>query len=100
MSDLLYKLLPMLLSLTLSLSIYLKIDEKYAVTNKISSKLRIQQQWKAFFCVNCIMISILIIGVFGIYVIDIPAIIYSILSGILAGMGIGMANKMSIKKSK
>jgi len=98
MNSLLYKSLIMLLPLILSQIIYFKIDKRYDITNTISSKIPIQQQWRAAFCFCCVVISIFVIGVFGIYVIEIPDTIYNILNGILAGIGIGMTSKMSIKK--
>jgi len=100
MNIFLYKLLPMLLSLTLSQIIYLKIDKRYKLTNKISSKLRIKQEWTAFFCLCCGMLIILIIGLLDIHVIDIPVTIFFILYGVLIGIVNGMSNKISIKKSE
>ena len=41
MNDLLYKLIPMILALAIGQTIYLKIDKKYEITNKINLKLRI-----------------------------------------------------------
>lgn len=98
MNDLLNKLLPMILSLALSQFIYIKIDKKYEVTNKVSSKLHIKHEWKASFCVCCTFICILSIGVLGIYVIDIPEILYSILNGILIGTCVSITNKRSSNK--
>ena len=98
MNSLLYKSLTMLLPLILSQIIYLKIDKRYYITNTISSKISIQQQWKAAFCFCCVVISIFVIGIFGIDVIGIPDTIYNILNGILAGIGLGMISKMSSKK--
>jgi hypothetical protein len=93
----LYRSIPILLSLILSEFIYINIDKKYEVTNKISSKLHIKQEWKTCFCICCAFIGMLIIGVFGIYVIDIPELLYSILSGILMGTSISIVAKMSHK---
>ncbi|WP_032121033.1 hypothetical protein [Clostridium amazonitimonense] len=101
MKDLLNKLLPilpMLLTLTLSQIIYLKMDKRYGLTNKISAKLPVKQDQKELFCICCFMISMLIIGVFGIYVIHIPSTIYFGLSGILLGIGISVTHKISLIK--
>lgn len=100
MNTLLYKLLPMILSLGLTQIIYLKTDERYKLTSKISSKLPMKQEWKAFFCFCCAMLIMLVIGVLGIYVIDIPATIYFILCGILTGIGVSISNKISVKKNE
>ena len=98
MNDLLYRSLPWILSLTLSQFIYIKIDKKYEVTNKVSLKLHIKQDWKACFCICCMFICILVVGILGIYVIDIPSILYSIVCGIITGIGISMVTKMSTNK--
>lgn len=95
MNDLLYKLIPMILALVLGQTIYLKIDKKYEITNKINIKLRIKQEWKAFFCVCCLMISLLIIGILGIYVLDIKPIVYFILCGLLTGLNNIIAVKLN-----
>lgn len=95
MNDLLYKLIPMILALVLGQTIYLKIDKKYEITNKINIKLRIKQEWKAFFCVCCLMVSLLIIGILGIYVLDIEPIVYFILCGLLTGLNNIIAVKLN-----
>lgn len=95
MNDLLYKLIPMILALAIGQTIYLKIDKKYEITNKINLKLRIKQEWKAFFCVCCLMVSLLIIGILGIYVIDVQPIVYFILCGFLTGISSIMAFKLN-----
>jgi uncharacterized membrane protein len=74
------------------------MDKRYKLTNKISLKFRIKQEWTAFFCLCCGMIIILIIAVLDIYVIDIPVTIFFILGGVLTGIVNGMSNKISIKK--
>jgi hypothetical protein len=98
MANSLVKALPMLLSMMISQLIYLKIDSKYNVTNKISSRLSIRQEFKAFLCICSVLISILIIGVIGIYVIDITNTLYGIISGLLAGIGIVISVKLSKKQ--
>jgi len=99
MANSLVKALPMLLSMMIRQLIYLKIDNKYNVTNKISSRLSIRQELKAFFCICCVMISILIIGVIGIYVIDINNTLYGVISGTLTGIGISISVKLSKKQT-
>lgn len=100
MNALLYKVLPMILSLGLTEIIYLKTDERYNLTSKISLKLPMKQKWKALFCFCCAMMIMLVIGVLGIYVIDIPATLYFIFCGILTGIGVSISNKMSVKKNE
>lgn len=90
MNDLIYKLLPMVLSVTISQITYLKIDKRYNVTNRISLRLHIKQEWMAFFGVCSTFIIMLIIGILGIYIIDIPSIAFFMLGGILTGVVVGM----------
>lgn len=85
----------MILASAIAYTIYLIIDKKYKITNKIDLKLHIKQKWKACFCVSCLMISLLIIGILGIYIIDIQPIVYYIISGVLVGVGNGMAYKLN-----
>ena len=99
MQSLIYKIFPMLLSLSLTQIIYFKIDKKYEVTKKINLKLRIRQEWKAFFCVTSSFVFILGVGILGIYVIEIPTTVYFILCGIYSGFSIGVANKISMIKN-
>ena len=86
-------LVPMILTMVLTEIIYIKIDKKYEVTNKICAKLHIEQEWIRFYGVCCGIISIVIIGVLDIDIINIPEIFYYISGGILAGIGIGTNNK-------
>ncbi|MGH4123802.1 MAG: hypothetical protein ACREV6_12825 [Clostridium sp.] len=102
MGRLLYKILPilpMMLSLALILFIYPKIDEKYGITNKVSLKLKVGQEWKPFFCVCSFLVFILGVGILGIYIIEIPNTVYFILCGIYGGFSIGIANKLTIRKN-
>lgn len=45
------------------------------------------------------MISLLFIAAIGIYVIEIPTIVYSMLCGVLTGTSIGVSNKIKIKNN-
>ena len=93
----LHKSMPLLISMALSIIIYFNIDKKDKFTKKISSYITIKQEWKACFCVCCVFLGMLIIGILGIYVISIPNFIYSALTGIIAGVGISIAIKISPK---
>ena len=99
MYGLLSKILPMILSLALSQFIYFKIDKKYGVTNKISLKLRMRQEWKPTFCAGIGLVFPLVLGIMGVYVIEIPTTVYFILSGIFTGIGISISNKITIEKN-
>jgi hypothetical protein len=80
----------MVLSLTITQLIYLKIDKKYNMTNRISLILHIKQEWMAFWGLCSTFIIMLIIGILGIYIIDIPPVAYFILGGLLSGVVVGM----------
>ena len=86
-------LVPMILTMVLSKIIYIKIDKKYDVTNKVCAKLHIEQEWISFYAICCGVISVVIIEVLDIEIINIPKIFYYILGGIFAGIGIGTNNK-------
>jgi hypothetical protein len=90
MNDFLYKLLPMILSLMISQIIYMKSDKKYDITNKISLKLHIKQEWMAFLFFCFTFVIMFIIGILNIYVINIPSAVYFTLGGILTGITVGM----------
>lgn len=93
MNNLVWNLVPMMLTMALSKYIYINIDKKYEVTNKVCTKLHIEQEWIGFYSMCCGIICILIILVLGIEIIDIPEIFYYILAGISAGISNGTNNK-------
>jgi len=98
MNALMYRFLPMIISLALGQFIYIKIDEKYDVTNKISSKLHIKQKWKGLVCYCFILIVITIISVLQIYVIDVPDTVNSIIAGCFIGISVSITTKISNNK--
>lgn len=100
MNNFFIKLLSLVLPMTISNIIYLKADKKYNVTEKLSSKFHIKKEWMAFSSIWLLLIIIIIIGVLGIYVIDIPEILYFIFVGIGGGIvnGMHIPNKVSSKK--
>jgi len=102
MKDLLYKLLPMLLSMALAQIIYFKVDERYGITDKINSKLPVKEEWKRFFYF-CSLIAVMFIigvidGVISKYVMDISPTVFFTVGGALTGICIGIINKMRVKK--
>ena len=94
----LIKALPMLISMIISQFIYLKMDDKYNITNRISSRLPIRKELKAAFFTCGSLISMLIIGVISIYIINIPDTLYLIIIGTLTGVCIDVSAKLSTKK--
>lgn len=100
MNNLLYHIIPMALSLAITEFIYFKIDKKYNITNKLDLILHIKQEWKPCFYVSSSMIILIIIGIIGIYVIDIQPTIYFIICGFLTGAGSSIAYKLNYKENK
>lgn len=89
------KILPMLISMTIIQFIYFKIDNKYDMTNKISLKIPIKQELKPLLFTCCMFLGIIIIGLIGIYIIDINYTLYGVISGILVGFCNGISYKLS-----
>lgn len=100
MNNYLSRLLTLVLPMTISNIIYIRVDKKYNVTEKLSSKLHIKKEWMAFSSIWLFLLIIIIIGVLGIYVIDIPEILYFIFAGTAVGIvnGMNITNKVNQKK--
>ena len=98
MNSFLVRVMPMLLAMIISQLIYFIIDNKCNITNKINSRCPIRQEFKALFCICCVLISIIIIGIVGIYIIDMDDTLYGIIVGVLAGIGISISVKLPKKK--
>lgn len=100
MNDFLYKLLSLVLPLTISNIIYLKVDKRYSLTKKLSLKLHIKQEWMAFWSACLLFITMLIVGILGVYVIHIPDVLYFALGGTAAGIvnGMKIPNKIHLEK--
>ncbi|MDR3598749.1 hypothetical protein [Clostridium sp.] len=95
MNDFLSKLLPMIIPMMLSQIVYCKIDKKKEITNKLSSKLGIQQEWLPFCAFLSSSIILLIMFYFGI-----PVLLFLALGGTVTGIVCGMQCNLSIKKGK
>ena len=90
MKDFIFKYLPFLISMLISQFVYYKLNKKYKITDKISLKLHIKQDWLAFFFICFTFTLILIIGIMGIYLINISTVTFSIICGIATGITISM----------
>lgn len=90
----LYQIMPMIVAVILGQVIYLKADKKYNLTKKVDLKLKMKQQWKAPFCVACILMLLLILGVIG----SVHQTLYSSLSGFITGAGTVICNKLAKRK--
>lgn len=96
MNDLLYKLILMMVSSILSQIIYLVIDAKYEITNKVDLKVRIKRVWKPSFCYCCVVMLILIVWSLSTYVVNMPSQVFFTLCGVFTGVGSSISQKMSI----
>ena len=87
--------LPMIIALSLSMIIYFSIDKNNKITNKINSYINIDYKWRPCFFVCSTFLITFIVGILGIYIIHIPDLIYSVLSGIILGVGTSISVKTS-----
>lgn len=94
------KSMPLLISMVLSMIIYFNMDKEDNFTQKISAYIPIKQEFKSLFCVFLVFLIIPIIGILGIYVFPIENYIYYALIGIISGVGISLAIKLSPKTIK
>ncbi|GAA0180444.1 hypothetical protein SH2C18_31350 [Clostridium sediminicola] len=77
--------------------LYPLLDNKYKLSNKIDSKLKGNKYWKPVFITVSSLIFILILGIIGIYFINIPDMLYFSICGIIAGVAskITISNKIN-----
>ncbi|MSR92061.1 hypothetical protein [Inconstantimicrobium porci] len=99
MLNFLYRFCPFVIPMVICMFIYSKIDKHDTLTKKISSHLKVKEQWKAF-CFVCFMFLVIIIsGIIGMFT-PIPEYAYSIFCGIIAGFCIPIALKLDPSKKK
>lgn len=74
-----------------------KLDINYKYTEKIRAYFKINSKWEAltYYCV--FLIPLILITIAGIYFIDLPSYIYSILWGIALGLNTHIQQKHSAK---
>ncbi|QAA32247.1 hypothetical protein [Clostridium manihotivorum] len=60
------------------------------MNSRISLSLHIKQEWLAFFSFCATLLVMLIIGVLGIYIIDVPTTSYFVFGGMMTGVTVGM----------
>ncbi|MBB6622390.1 hypothetical protein H7E67_02995 [Clostridium gasigenes] len=90
MLDSLIIVVPMLLSM----GVYYKVDEEYAITDKVSSKIKVNKKWQPLLMVCCSFAFLIIIGSACMYIINIPTNLFFIFSSLIMGIGVGFANKL------
>lgn len=96
--DRIYDFLPLLILMSLSNMAYFKIDKKFNITEKISSILPMDYKWKEAFCLCCIMVIIMYLGLFSRCIIEIPSTLFSGITGILTGTGLALSSELSVRK--
>ncbi len=89
MEDILFKILPMVLSMTLSQAIYLRADLKYKITDKLSARLHIHRRYMAVISLVLLVALCLLIKLF----VDMPYFFFFILAGLLTGIAVGMIKR-------
>lgn len=94
MLDSLIKSLFILVPLMLSMIVYHNFDKEYVITDKISAKIKMNKKWQPFLVVCSAFILQIIIGIVGIYFIDIPTNVFFIFSGLITGIATGFSNKL------
>lgn len=100
MDETLKRTLPFVIIIAATMLIYGKIDQKYLITDKISSKLKISKRWQPVFFAIMPLLVIIILGFIGILFIRIPDIVYCVVSGIVSGIGVQMATKIAAQRPK
>ena len=86
MNDLAFKLLPMLGAMMISSVAYVKFDTKYRMTKRLCSKFNLKKELIVVF----LLMMVIIIGVLGIYVIDLQPFVYFLIGGLINGVILGM----------
>lgn len=82
----LHNILLMIIPMIIGSVLYLGIDSKYNLTEKISSKMKIDKKWQPF-CVFCTM---LVLGVF-LAMVDTPRWVLGFVMGVtINGIGVKM----------
>ncbi|AYF54845.1 hypothetical protein Z957_01555 [Clostridium sp. K25] len=89
MKNFIYNTLPIIMSMVISNRIYIKSDKKYNITNKINSKLPIENKWIPLF-ILIIMFIIFIVLALITNMLNISNVICSVFGGIIIGVTNGI----------
>ncbi|GFZ34308.1 hypothetical protein CSC2_48340 [Clostridium zeae] len=90
----LYKTMPILIAMGIGMVLYSFFDKRFNITNWINLRMKIEQKWKPLACFLSIFLFQFIITLIGIYIIDIPSIIYFVMSGLLVGSTLNFIDKI------
>lgn len=100
MLDSLIKLLSISVPMLLSISVYNKVDKEYAITDKVSLKIKVDKKWQPLLVVCCSFAFTIILGIGCIYIINIPNNLFFIFSSLIMGIGVGFANRLQNKNKQ
>ena len=95
MTNAVFKALPMLVSMITCQLVFIKVDSKHNLTSKVTSKLPIKAEWKGFVIFCSVILIVLLIGIIGIYMIDISDVLYGVITGGLVGVSIAISVELS-----
>ncbi|SFC38386.1 hypothetical protein [Clostridium uliginosum] len=89
-----YNIIVRAIVLLIGIFLYIKIDEKYRVANKINSKLNINKEWKSYMLSVIILISGLIIST-GIRIIEhMPNMVTKIVTALIFGIALCLSERI------
>ena len=91
MLDSVIKSLFMTVPMVLSMLVYYKIDKEYAITDKISLKIKVDKKWQPVLVVCCSFAFTIIFSIIIGYIINIPDNLFSIFNGFIMGIALGFA---------
>ncbi|MBU3137405.1 hypothetical protein KPL39_14135 [Clostridium gasigenes] len=94
MLDSIIKSLFMMVPMALSMAVYYKIDKECSITDKISSKIKVDKKWQPVLVICCSFAFIIIFSIIIGYIINIPENLFLIFNGFIMGIGLGFALKL------
>lgn len=93
-------LIPVILALAFTVIIFIPINNKFNISNKIAPVIPTTPKFKPLFFTVATILLLLIIGLLGLYVVPMSNFVYYILTGIVAGIGISITVELSPKHHK
>jgi len=93
-----YSKIPIAIAM-ISIFLYLKIDGKYRIANRINSKLNINKKWKAYILAFIILSIGVIFSIEAIFIMEvrcerIPKILTSVVAGIFFGISACLSERI------
>ena len=90
----------MMLTAVIISYIFSKVDNRYKVIDRLTLKLNIKREWQPFLIVASALVIIFIIGLLGMYVVDISDRVFYMLSGVPLGAVMFISDKLNPKRKK